>query len=371
MSNLHGFTRPSSVGLVFPFNEVNAAVFQNAGLWAAKRNFGMETTIYTPNQFRGLYFSADKILEILPLPFRTYQEVSEHEPNTISKKEISTWLSKGSINYLHHKILEILPANVFHALPPRLRSDYKTNKYLNRSGILRMTCQNFYSNKPGANSKFLGDGLYFNLASYEKKKKNLREYFQYSFENLYEMICSQNINYGSPLTDLEASMLDTPINFLSRANYDTPKIFLRTRNINSSVSFQNAPVPELTAVVNELLRNGFVVINSGVPAAKLEISDENYFEYSHNLPIETEMKLANKCDYVMQTAWAGLFTAFASFHKPLITFNEEWSVQNILKPISLLQARRMIGIKDIKLGEKLAVDKKSVKNAVSKIMSNW
>ncbi|CAN2170583.1 hypothetical protein MCEMRH37_00037 [Candidatus Nanopelagicaceae bacterium] len=371
MSNQDGFTRPSSVGLVFPFNEVNAAVFQNAGLWAAKRNFGVETTIYTPNQFRGLYFSVDKILEILPLPFRTYQEVSEHEPNTISKKEISTWLSKGSVNYLHHKTLEMLPANVFHALPAWLRSDYKTNKYLNRSGILRMTSQNFYSYNPRASSKFLGDGLYFNLAKYEKKKKNLREYFQYSFENLYEMISSQNINYGSPLTDSEASVIDTPLDFLSRVKYDTPKIFLRTRNINSSVSFQNAPVPELTAVVNELLRNGFVVINSGVPAASLGISDENYLEYSHNLPIETEMKLANKCDYVMQTAWAGLFTAFASFHKPLITFSEEWSLTNILKPVSLLKARERIGIKDIQLGMNFAKNQNSVVKSVEKIVASW
>ena len=127
----------------------------------------------------------------------------------------------------------------------------------------------------------------------------------------------------------------------------------------------------MQGLVKELLRNGFVVINSGVPVAGLNIDDNNYFEYSHNLSIATEMHLANHCDYVMQTAWAGLFTAFASFNKPLITFNEEWSSTNIVKPVSLLKARNMIGIKDIELGVSFAESEDSIKSSVRKIISNW
>lgn len=362
----------TSVGVVFPFNEVNAGVFQNAGLWAAKKNFGLETTVYAPNQFRGLYFAADKVLEISPLPYCSYQEVSEHEPNTISKNDVSTWFSKGTVNYLHHKSLEMLPASIFHALPSRVRSDYKTSKYLVESGILKLARQNFYSNNSRDNSCFLGDGLYFDLAKFKKKRKNLTAYFQYSFENLYNMIISKNINYGEgEIAQSENLLIETPLKFLQQFGSDSPKIFLRTRNINSSVRFQNAPVSELQGLVKELLRNGFVVINSGVPVAGLNIDDNNYFEYSHNLSIATEMHLANHCDYVMQTAWAGLFTAFASFNKPLITFNEEWSSTNIVKPVSLLKARNMIGIKDIELGVSFAESEDSIKSSVRKIISNW
>jgi len=369
---IHGtVNRPTCVGVVFPFNEVNAGVFQNAGLWAAKKNFGLETVVYTPNQFRGLYFTADKILEILPLPYRSYQEVSECEPNTISKKDPSTWFSKGTTNYLRHKSLEKLPASFFHALPPQVRSDYKTSKFLVKSGILELTRQNFYSNNSRDNSFFLGDGLYFDLAKFKKIRKNLTDYFQYSFENLYEMIISENINYGGAITQSEQLLIEEPIKFLQQFVSDSPKIFLRTRNINSSVRFQNAPVSDLRGLVKELLRNGFKVINSGVPAASLNIDDDNYFEYSHNLSIAVEMHLANHCNYVMQTAWAGLFTAYASFNKPLITFNEEWSLTNIVKSVSLLEARKVIGIRDIELGVNFAGDKDSIEKSVLKIISNW
>lgn len=364
-------TTPTSVGVVFPFNEVNAGVFQNAGLWAAKKIFGFETTVYVPDQFRGLYFATDKILEISPLPYCSYQEVSEHEPNAISKKDISTWFSKGTSNYLHHKSLEILPASIFHALPSRVRSDYKTSKYLVGSGILELTRQNFYSNNPRGNSFFLGDGLYFDLAKFKKRRKNLTDYFQYSFENLYNMIISEKINYGGAIAQSEQLLIEAPLKFLNQFGSDSPRIFLRTRNINSSVRFQNAPVSELHGLVKELLRNGFVVVNSGVPAASLNIEGDNYFEYSHNLSIATEMHLANHFDYVMQTAWAGLFTAFASFNKPLITFNEEWSLTNIVRSVSLLEARKMIGIKDIELGVSFGGDNDSIEKSVRKIVSNW
>lgn len=358
-----------SIGVVFPFNEVNAGVFQNAGLWSAKTNYGVETVVYTPNQFKGLYFSADKIIEIHPIPYLTYQEVSEYEPNTIAKKKLKTWMSRGTLNYFHHKFLEALPASLFHTLPSLVRSDFKTRKFLVQSGILKLSKMNFYSNNSDLNSKFFGDSLYINLANFERKKKNLQEYFQYSFENLYNMISSEILNKEIYCSDEEKTSIALPLEFLARFNSRYPKILLRTRNINSSVKFQNAPVLELNRLIMELLQNGFVIINSGVPAASLHITHENYFEYSHNLPIDVEMYLADKCDYVMQTAWAGLFTAFASFHKPLITFSEEWSTKNLRKPISLLEARKLIGFNDIKLGEDFASKDGSASISVKKIIA--
>ncbi len=361
----------NSIGVVFPFNEVNAGVFQNAGLWCAKTNFGLETTAYSPGQFRGLYFAAEKVVEICPLPFSSYQEVAEYEPNSISRTKFSTWFSRGMVNYLKHQSLETLPAALFHSLPYRLRSDYKTTKYLVRSGILELTQQNFYSNNASKTSLFLGDGLYFNMAKNEKHRKNLTQYFQYSFENLYNMIASHHLNQMGYIADSEKLQIVRPLEFLQRIPKNSPKIFLRTRNINSSVRFQNAPVPELRDLVNKLLSEGIVVVNSGVPAANLNLNHENYLEFSHNLPISAEMYLAEKFDYVMQTAWAGAFTAFASFVKPLITFNEEWSQRNIVEPVSLLKARDLVGIKDIQLGVNFADNRESVDKSFQKIIKNW
>lgn len=373
MKKKSAFFTWDAVGVVFPFNEVNAGVFQNAGLWAAKDNFGVETTAYSPNQFRGLYFAVDKFIEINPLPYSKYQEVAEYEPNTISRKDAKTWLSKGTFNYVHHRALEMLPDYLFHSLPKRIRSDYKTRKYLVDSGVLELTRRNFYSCNSPDKSIFLGDAFYFDMAKFEYHRKNLKNYFQYSFENLYNMIKANVLNnVGEGEVSLsELMLIKPPLKFLEAFSLSNPKIFLRTRNINSSVRFQNAPVSELQGLVKALLKQGFVVINSGVPVARLNIEDDKYFEFSHNLPIQTEMYLANNCDYVMQTAWAGLFTSFASFNKPLITFSEEWSLTNIPKPVSLLGARRIVGIKDIDLGVNFAENDESIKRSVAKIVSNW
>ena len=362
----------SSIGLVFPFNEVNAGVFQNAGLWAAKKNFGVDTTIYSPNHFKGLYFAADKVIEVNPLPYSTYREVAEFEPNSISRKKLNTYFTKGTINYLHHLLLEKFPADIYHALPISLRSDYKTRKYLVKSGIFELTKRHYYSHNSQTDAIFLGDGLYYNLAKFQKNKKNLNKYFEYSFQNLYDMIKSGrlNSNHTKPENSLHV-LIQEPLKFLRDFNATYPKIFLRTRNINSSVSFQNAPALELTELIQELLNQGFVVINSGVPVMKLDIKNRNYLEFNNNLPISDEMILANCCDYVMQTAWAGLFTAYASFNKPLITFDNEWSLTNLKKPISLLEARKIIGIeKDIDISTTFSRDKYLIRESVRKITSS-
>jgi hypothetical protein len=360
------------IGSVFPFNEVNAGVFQNAGLWSAKQNFGIETVIYAPKQFSGLYFATDKILDISPLPYISYNEVAEFEPNVISKKDFKTWLSAGTANYIHHKILERLPARVFHGAPKKLTSDYKTKKYLVDSGIYKFTKHNFFLTFPREESKFM-DSLYVNLANLELRKKNLAEYFQYSFENLRNMVLSDKMNIPKLRQEhLDFKLYETEFNFLDNflkdsRNNSSPIIFLRTRNVNSSVRFQNAPILELTNLVSGLLAAGFCVINSGVPAAKLPISHSSYLEFSHNLPIHIEITLAGECDFIMQTAWAGLFTAFASVQKNLITFQEEWSLTNIKTPVSIMDARLEIGMNDVQLLNDFGGSKSSVDSAVSKI----
>ena len=368
----------SRIGVVFPFNEVNAAVFQNAGLFWAKRKYGCETEVFAPEQFRGLYFSVDKFNTITKLPYSNYGEVAKWEPNEISKKKLKTWFTPGALNFIKHRSLNYLPASVFHSIPPEFRSDWKTSKYLVRSGILSECKSSFAEpNHMYAHNFFFGDGIYTNLANLQQEKKDLKNYFQYSFTNLYNLILTGEINFMvSNNKNLISKSENAPpppelqiaIDFIS-ARKNT--IFLRTRNINNSVRFQNAPARELVQLINLLLNEGVSVINSGVPAFNLGITHENYFEFSHNLPISLEMQIASMATFIMQTAWAGLFTAFATLNKNLITFQKEWSVHNLIEPVSLLESRKRIGMKDIPLGDTFALDKLNLSISMNKIMSSF
>ena len=368
----------SRIGVVFPFNEVNAGVFQNAGLFWAKRNYGFETEVFAPEQFRGLYFSADKFNIITNLPYTSYDEVARWEPNAISKKKLNTWFTPGAINFIKHRSQSYLPALMFHSIPPKLRSDWKTSKYLVRSGILSECKASFADlNHMYVNNFFFGDALYTNLANLQQEKKDLKKYFQYSFTNLYNLILTGEINFMTSsnenlIGELEKAHtppeLQIAMDFIS-ARKNT--IFLRTRNIDNSVRFQNTPAKAMAQLINLLLNEGVSVINSGVPASNLGITHENYLEYSHNLSISLEMQIASMATFVMQTAWAGLFTAFATLNKNLITFQNEWSVHNLIEPVSLLESRKKIGMKDIPLGDSFALDKLNLSISTNKIMSSF
>jgi hypothetical protein len=221
---------------------------------------------------------------------------------------------------------------------------------------------------------FFGDGAYTNLATLKQEKKDLQNCFQYQFTNLYNLILTGEINFmtsnnNDSINELESpSEIQIAMDFISERKYT---IFLRTRNIDNSVRFQNTPARELVQLINLLLNEGVSVINSGVPAFNLGITHENYFEYSHNLPISLEMKIASMATFIMQTAWAGLFTAFATLNKNLITFQNEWSVHNLIEPVSLLESRKMIGMKDIPLGDSFALDKLNLSISMNKIMSSF
>jgi hypothetical protein len=365
----------SRIGVVFPFNEVNAAVFQNAGLFWAKRKYGCETEVFAPEQFRGLYFSVDKFNTITKLPYSNYGEVAKWEPNEISKKKLKTWFTPGALNFIKHRSLNYLPASVFHSIPLELRSDWKTTKYLVRSGIYSKCKSSFAnSNHMYDYNLFFGDGAYTNLATLKQEKKDLQNCFQYQFTNLYNLILTGEINFMTSNNNDSINELESPSEIQIAMDFISARknvIFLRTRNYDNSVRFQNAPVKDLAKLINLLLNEGVSVINSGVPASNLGISHENYLEYSHNLSISREMQIASMATFIMQTAWAGLFTAFATLNKNLITFQNEWSVHNLIKPISLLEAREKIGIKDIPLGDNFASDKLNLSISMDKIMSSF
>jgi len=105
----------------------------------------------------------------------------------------------------------------------------------------------------------------------------------------------------------------------------------------------------LNKIVSILLRHGIVVLNIGVPVLPLEISSSNYYELSHNLNFEEELFLCEEATANLMTAEAGLFVAFAASDINIIQYDEEWSVKHCVFPVSLMDARRDIGMNDLNI----------------------
>jgi hypothetical protein len=356
---------PQALGVVHGFSEANQAVFQNAGLWKLKRNHGTVTWAYAPSEYLGLFWSADHRRLISPSPYASVMDVYMTQVSEVSRKRVSTWFSSGSRNYLRNLVLELLPASVFHKLPLSLKHDYKSRKFLIESGAYLLCKQNFlaenYQNR--RDSKFIGTGAYTSIPELRNQSYDLREHFQTNFEILRDQIASSTLApFGSDYLSIDSAAWerDTVTDFLEWRQNSDKIVFLRTRNIQNNVAFQNARSDFLRPIILRLLSEGINVVNSGVPPVPLSIANDRYLEFSHDLPVDIELSLAADSDYVMNTAWAGLFTAVSTLSCRLITFDEEWSVHNLANPISLLEARRDSGKEDVILGNSIYTDDEKV-----------
>ena len=340
-------------GLVYAFSEANHAVFQNAGIWKLKRDFDIETWAYAPREYAGLYWSAKKTFVISPAPYEFSGEIQRFSLNPVSRSSPKSWFTRGGYHFLKREILKRLPAPLFHSLPPFFRHDYKSKRYLFKSGVYDFCKNHFEKNSPLG--RFLGTTLYTDPSNLSKFKMDLTKHFQISFQNLSEQIESgvfADFRLDRlALTESQLLSVDKILQFIE--DRENP-IFLRTRNIDNPVSFQNANPLELKPIVEFLLGCGVCIVNSGIPPVKLEIEHENYLEVSHNLPVETELAIAQKFPLVMQSAWAGLFTAISTLNTSLVTFDEEWSIRNLPTPISLMGARQSAGKRDLSLGVSLS-----------------
>jgi len=134
---------PQALGVVYAFSEANHAVFQNAGLWKLKRDQGTVTWAYAPNEYLGLYWSADHRRLIAPSPYASPIEVYETQVSTVARSKPSTWFSSGSRYYFQNSLLRLLPASISHKLPLRLKHDHKSRKFLIDSGAYSLCEQNF------------------------------------------------------------------------------------------------------------------------------------------------------------------------------------------------------------------------------------
>lgn len=365
---------PKSVGIVYAFSEANHAVFQNAGMWALKHEAGTDTWGYAPREYLGLYWSMDVGILISPPPYREVRDVYETQKSSVMRRDPRTWFSSGSRNHARNLTLGLLPSAILHKLPMRIRHDFKSRKFLFDSGVFKL-CKNHFINahlppmdlsdvSTGWSSQrenrdkinFLGTGMYRDLRTLNLLKHNLVDHFQTSFEALnYQLNSGVFAPFGpefSPLIELQNS--NPKIREIIAWMRSRPKtIFLRTRNINNNVRFQNAQPHFLAPLIRILIDEGVGVINSGIPPMKLDIFHENYLEFDHHLPIDIELSLSTHASRLMNTAWAGLFTAVSTLKHPLITFDTEWSVRNLPSSISLLRTRKHQGFKDINLGESL------------------
>lgn len=342
--------------LIFPFSEINAAVFQNAAIFLNNKKTGNEFTVYAPTELIGCYFHANTINEIESQSFQNYSTVSRYSLKPFSKSQPKSWLSSQVLNHLHQRVLHSLPVPIFHFLPEYFRSDYKSRKFLFKSGIYK----SIKAISKNLDHDFLGTGQYKNLATMQNFSFDQSDYFKNHFRNLELMIMSGGLQNSSSrqnftnrwLKSLSRKDIDY-FDFLNIENFiskNNKVVFIRTRNISGSASIHNTDVDMLENLVKELLKNGYSVISSGTPTFSLCVKDSHYLEASHNLPVVVQQYLASQCFKTVTSAEAGLFTAWASSDMPLVTFGEEWSMTNLHDKISLLDARLKVGVIDSSIG---------------------
>ena len=338
--------------LLYPFSEVNYAVFQNAGIFLRKQSETCEIKVYTPSEFATCYFHADSVEEISPRPYSEYSEVSNHHYREFSKKNFRTWFNPQIPNFIIQKFQQSLTAQQFHRLPARIKADYKMRKFLFSSGIYRRIKNAERKQK----RLFLGTAIYYDLGKLEKYKCDNNEAMQRNFENLYQMISSRGIlstkeilKFYPNSEKLKESFANDLNSFELANNFITRNknvAYIRTRLISGAAQAHNTNPESHRLLVETLLDLGYSVLSLGTTTLKLGILNPKYLEIDHNLSIGSQFYLAAKCEIRIMSAEAGLFVAWAATEMPLVLIGREWSELNLLKPVSLISARRFIGIPD-------------------------
>jgi len=344
--------------LIFPFSEVNTAVFQNAGIYALKKLGISHVTVHSPKEFFACYFHSDSLVEISKLPYQNYGEVSNYRFRDFKRREMGTWFSPQLPNYIFERFQQSLSASNFHRLPAFLKADYKSRKYLFKSGIYREVKKQEKNRK----THFLGTSNYLDLSNLEKYRCDINEAMFRNFENLCQMIQDGSVLKINQIESLPISerggggdsefenqrLINNAEEFI---NLNSKVAYIRTRNIEGQAAVHNSNPKKLRLLVETLLSMGWAVLNTGTPTIELNISDSKYLEFHHNLSIGTQFYLANKCHARVMSAESGLFVAWAATEIPLVLIGEEWSVRNLRSPISLIESRRLIGIRDQLLDE--------------------
>lgn len=341
-------------GLVFPFSELNAAAFQNAAIFHRRRLHGDSFTVFAPPEILGCYFHANNLVPIDNLPFENYSEVSNYRLKTLSRRDPLSWFSSQLPSFYWQKYSNRLPRSCYRLLPAFLQADFKMRRYLFRSGVysrVKNSCKQ-------RSIEFLGSAPALNIESMRSIRRGVVVDWELWFEQLSRMISSGAVLNKSEIRrrcsgEIKNLSLEQTTTFQQISSFiedHKDVIMVRTRNIPGIASAYNTDPAFLLSSVTCFLERGFSVINSGTPTIHLEIQHKNLLQVDHNLPVLVQQYLGSKCLYVMTSAEGGLFVAWAATSIPLITFGIEWSVANTKSCISLLEARKSIGIHDLNLG---------------------
>jgi hypothetical protein len=145
------------------------------------------------------------------------------------------------------------------------------------------------------------------------------------------------------LTHLQRAKFKKILIFLE----ENPKsILLRTRNKTIATS-NNASVDSLIPFIEAMAKDGYGILNVGAPAQ--EIRHPGVENLTHSLPPALLMAIGARFDYVATSCGGDFFTGWSCVPYPLVVFDTEWSTEHLADPSSLLQARRIAGIKDLRI----------------------
>lgn len=354
------------VHVVFPFDELNASVFQNTAIWMLKKHkvYSGKYIVHGPEAFRDIYFHADEYRVLPQLPYSDYKEVMDYNDrellsknfenlNTFQKVIVKTHLIGIDVK---EAILSRIPAVFYHRMPFWITSFGRSRKFLYKSGIY------YQVKKATSGSAFLGKASYFDFNNLTPLKgQNEGPYFQAAFQSLRSMVLEGGL-YSQSEIDSRALTAISTLNHEELMNYKKIRKFIKTnqnliliRTRNKKVAtVHNAPVDKLSKLVTTLLNDGYSVINVGAPCSPLPVVHAGYLEVSHSLPPVVLMSLALEIGTVITSAGGDLYTGWAAFPGRLFTFDSEWSTYALNPPISISNARKQIGIQDIDIEAFLA-----------------
>lgn len=342
-------------GLVFPFSELNTAVFQNAAIYHRILTNGDAFAIFAPTEILGCYFHSSQQNPLRKLPFQNYHEVSNYVLKPSYRHKPWTWFTGQAPNYAWQKMTQRLPSSLIPIIPPYLLADYKMRRYLFRSGIYteaKRWCKRH-------NLKFLGSAHNLDIESMLPSSKINTINWDLRFNQLARMVQNKGtLNHhllsmqfylsSNFLSSKDKLVMQSIESFLEKG---LPVVWIRTRNILGPAAIHNTDPDFLLTIVSFFLKQGFSIICTGTPSIKLDLRTNNFFQLDYDLPVVVQQFFAARCKYVVTSAEAGLFTAWAVTEIPLVTFGTEWSVTNTKSKTSLLESRRRIGIYDLNLGE--------------------
>lgn len=362
----------------FDFEEVNSAVFRNAEIYIRKKNKKDKIGVIVPYQFKALFSNADIVVVLgeelcKQFDIDKYRNVLEYgflinDKNLISK-------IKKKIVYEIIKLSKFFGKNFSFYTYRKLYVSARQRKFFVENGLEKYCIEKLRTRFD--NFKYMRVGSYVNIQNFSVESFNLGKYFNKRFIYLSTMIKDgklyhSGIDKKTLMKFFSQSIIskyqDEYLNNFIFKDVNIKKIILRTRNFKNKAVMHNSKFETFKKLAEELIAKNVMVLNIGCPLLNLNIRNNLYCEIEHNLPFEAELKLCQIADSNVMTAEAGLFVGFAASLISITQIDEEWSANNLEKPVYLFKARENFGLRDIDI-RNLLINKR-YNLAAEKIMEN-